>query len=113
MRGVVCNFESALVGGLQVAEVDQPGGHAVAIANVGSRAGYNYGRPHLLGDPKLASPIAVQWFNPAAFVRQVDSYGSAGRNILRVDDVFNTDLSRFKTIPIQERKELQIRFWSI
>jgi hypothetical protein len=80
------------------------------IANVGSRAGYNYGRPHLVGDPTLANPTAVQWFNPAAFARPVNSYGSAGRNILRVDDVFNTDLSLFKTFPIQESKQLQIRF---
>jgi outer membrane receptor protein involved in Fe transport len=80
------------------------------IANVGSRSGFNYGRPNLVGNPRLDNPTATQWYNGAAFVKPVNSYGNSGRNILRVDDVFNTDLSLFKTIPVQERKELQLRF---
>jgi outer membrane receptor protein involved in Fe transport len=80
------------------------------IANVGSRSGLNYGRPNLVGNPFLANPTAVQWFQGAAFVKPVNSYGNAGRNILRVDNVSNTNLSLFKTLPIQERKELQLRF---
>ncbi len=80
------------------------------IANVGSRSGFNYGRPNLVGDPTLDNPTAAQWYNGAAFVKPVNSYGNAGRNILRVDNVSNTNLSLFKTFPVQERRELQLRF---
>jgi hypothetical protein len=62
-----------------------------------------------VGDPKLDNPTAVQWYNPAAFTRPVNSYGSAGRNILRVDNVFRVDSSLFKKVSITERKELQLR----
>jgi hypothetical protein len=80
------------------------------IANVGSRSGLNYGRPNLIGNPELDNPTAAQWYNGAAFVKPVNSYGNAGRNILRVDTVANTNASLFKTVPIKERQELQLRF---
>jgi hypothetical protein len=82
------------------------------IANVGSRSGLNYGRPNLVGDASLSNPTAAQWYNGAAFVKPVNAYGNAGRNILRVDTVSTTNLSLFKTLPIRERKELQLRFES-
>jgi hypothetical protein len=80
------------------------------IANIGARSGYNYGRPNLIGNPTLSDPTANKWFDATAFAVPRFSYGTSGRNILRVDDVFNTDFSLFKTIPIQERKEFQLRF---
>ena len=80
------------------------------IANIGARSGYNYGRPNLIGNPELSNPAASKWFDATAFAVPRLSYGNSGRNILRVDDVFNTDFSLFKTIPIQERKEFQLRF---
>jgi hypothetical protein len=80
------------------------------IANIGARSGYNYGRPNLIGDPTLDNPTASQWFNGSAFAKPSFSYGNSGRNILRVDDVFNTDFSLFKTISFAESRQLQLRF---
>jgi hypothetical protein len=80
------------------------------IANVGSRSGLNYGRPNVVGNPHLDNPTATQWYNGAAFAKPVNSYGNAGRNILRVDSVSNTNFSLFKTLPVAEGKELQLRF---
>jgi outer membrane receptor protein involved in Fe transport len=82
------------------------------IAGIGARSGYNYGRPNLIGNPKLANPTRDQWFDGNAFEVPVLSYGNAGRNILRVDGVFNTDFSLFKTIPFGETRTLQLRFES-
>jgi hypothetical protein len=82
------------------------------IANIGARSGYNYGRPNLIGNPRLDNPTATKWFDATAFAAPRLQYGNSGRNILRVDDVFNMDFSLFKTIPIRENRELQLRFES-
>lgn len=50
------------------------------------------------------------YYDPTAFapVRDV-RFGTSGRNILRAPGVFNTNLSLFRTFPISERFNLQLR----
>jgi hypothetical protein len=77
-------------------------------ANIGNTNVYS--RANLVGDPKLDNPTAAQWFNPAAFAIPVNSFGSAGRNILRTDGLWNVDFSLFKNILIKENTRLELRF---
>jgi hypothetical protein len=64
---------------------------------------------YLTGDPKLDNPTASRWFNTDAFTIPVNSFGNAGRNILRTDGVFNFDLGLQKNVRIAEGKQLQFR----
>jgi len=92
-----------------------------------------YLRPNLFGDPFAAGPVLANpdvschstvsqggrapdqvhtianWFNPCAFGIPSGSFGSLGRNVMRGKAVFNTDLSLFKSFPIREDWELQLR----
>jgi hypothetical protein len=49
------------------------------------------------------------WFNPCAFGVPSGAFGNLGRNAFRGKSVFNTDLSLFKTVPLNERMQLQLR----
>ncbi|MGH9667865.1 MAG: hypothetical protein ACRD9L_25885, partial [Bryobacteraceae bacterium] len=51
------------------------------------------------------------YYNPASFapVTAVATYGTTGRNILRVPGVWNTDLSIVRVFPIKEKAQLQFR----
>jgi hypothetical protein len=79
------------------------------IANLQARAGGNYGRPNLVGDPEIANPDENQWFNANAFAVPVLSFGNSGRNILRAPGLFNADFSLFKKIPMGEQRTLEFR----
>lgn len=93
----------------------------------------NYLRPNLIADPFVAGPVPANpdpacqrtisqggkaadqvrtiasWFNPCAFGIPSGSFGNLGRNVFRGKSVFNTDLSLFKSFPIRENWELQLR----
>jgi len=95
----------------------------------------NYLRPNLIADPFVAGPVAanpdplcqktisqggraadavhtiVTWFNPCAFgiPNNTGAFGSLGRNVFRGPAVFNMDLSLFKSFPIREGWNLQLR----
>lgn len=101
-------------------------------ANIGNTNVYL--RPNLVGDPFKPGPVANHpdtrcrttisqgglaadevrtdrtWYNPCAFATPVNSFGNAGRNIMRTDDWTNVDFSLFKNIPIREDWRLQLRF---
>ncbi len=91
-------------------------------------------RPNLIADPFVAGPVAANpdplcqttishggkaadavhvpasWFNPCAFGIPSGAFGTLGRNAFRGPHVVNMDFSMFKTIPIHERMNLQLRF---
>lgn len=81
------------------------------VANIGSGA-ISYGRPHLIGDPKVANPSEAAYFNVAAFAIPRFVYGNLGRNSFRGERVVNMDASVFKTARFGESQEVQLRFES-
>jgi hypothetical protein len=77
------------------------------VANIG----YTnvYARPNVVSDPHAWTPTVNQWFNPKAFAAPVNSFGSAGRNLLRLDGVWNVDFGLQKNFLITEGRQLQFR----
>ena len=64
----------------------------------------------LVGNPHLANPTIAEWFDTAAFTPPATgTYGNAGRNILRTDDLINDDLSFSKSWKIRESSSFQLR----
>jgi hypothetical protein len=73
----------------------------------GVSAGNQY--PNLSGDP-YAGNNSFQWLNPAAFTRPQDgTYGTLGRNALRMPGVRNFDINMIKNFAITEAAKLQFR----
>jgi len=96
----------------------------------------NYLRPNLIADPFVAGPVAANpdpncqktisqggraadvvnaaasWFNPCAFgiPNNTGAFGNLGRNSFRGSHVVNMDFSLFKSIPVYEGWNLQLRF---
>jgi hypothetical protein len=96
----------------------------------------NYLRPNLIADPFVAGPVAANpdpncqrtvsqggraadavftpasWFNACAFgiPNNTGSFGNLGRNTFRGSHVVNMDLSLFKSFPVRESWNLQLRF---
>jgi hypothetical protein len=94
----------------------------------------NYLRPNLIADPFVAGPVAANpdprcqktvsqgglaadavnttasWFNVCAFGIPSGAFGNLGRNAFRGGHVVNMDFSMFKSIPIREGWNLQMRF---
>ncbi|NUQ28752.1 MAG: TonB-dependent receptor [Acidobacteriaceae bacterium] len=68
-------------------------------------------RPDLIGNPFLDHPTPITGFlNPAAFARQaIGTAGNAGRNIMHGPHQRRTDLSLFKSFPIRDTLNLQLR----
>jgi hypothetical protein len=58
-------------------------------ANVGFTG---YSRANQVGDPNEGERTVDRWFNPAAFVAPVDSFGNYKRNSLRAPGFWNVDL---------------------
>jgi hypothetical protein len=77
------------------------------IANIGSTG--TYMRPNLVGNPKLDNPNWWTWYNPDAFAIPVNSFGNAGRNILRTDKLVNMDFGLQKNLRISESKVIEFR----
>ncbi len=75
--------------------------------NIGA---FGQSRPDVVGNPK-AGRTATQWFNPAAFAIPATFVpGNAGRNSIEQPGYQNWDTSLFKTLPIHERANFQLRF---
>ena len=65
-------------------------------------------RPNLVGDPHADAGTVARWFNPAAFGVPVNSFGNAGRNILRAPSYWNVDLGLQRNF-LAGGRTLQIR----
>jgi hypothetical protein len=79
-------------------------GMPITITSNGNLLGVNAGTqyPDLVGDP-YAGQNHFQWLNPAAFARPTDgSYGTLGRNALRLPGIRNVDASIMKNFHITE-----------
>jgi hypothetical protein len=86
-------------------------GMPVNITSNGNLNGVNAGTqyPNLVGDP-YAGQNSFQWLNPAAFARPAEgSYGSLGRNSLRLPNIFNVDTSIMKNFRITESVKTTLR----
>ena len=108
---------SMLLGNWQVNSIvelrsGQPYSMAVSgdVANIGNTVSWwNYARPNLVGNPKVAHPTSEEYFNPAAFAVPSFSYGNLGRNTLRSASVYDADFSLFKNFRISEGMNLALR----
>jgi len=112
----------------------QVNGDIANLRGTAPNAPGTYGRPNIIADPFVAGPVATNpdpacqraisqggraadrihtdttWFNPCAFTVPVGGFGNLGRNVFRGPAVFNMDASMFKSIPIREGWNLQLRF---
>lgn len=86
-------------------------GMPVTITSNGNLMGVNAGTqyPDVVGDP-YSGQNSFQWLNPAAFARPQDgSYGTLGRNALRLPAVRNVDASIMKNFNITESMKVTFR----
>ncbi len=93
-----------------------------------SNTGGGADRPNAIGDWRVAAPSADRWFNPCTLLADgkarrncgpndtpawqlnaIETFGNAGRNILRGDGLRNFDLGIYRSFQITERQALQIR----
>lgn len=80
-----------------------------------SGTGVRSDRPNLVGDPyanvvQPASPLTVQYFNPAAFAAPAPgTWGNLERNALYGPGLKTVDLSVFKTTKLSKGASLQLR----
>ena len=79
--------------------------------NIGSVGGRFPEYPNLVGDPNaIANRTPAQWFNTSAFaVPNLYTVGTAGRNILRSDDLISDDLSLSKGWKFREHASFELR----
>jgi hypothetical protein len=108
-------------------------GDLANLRGSGSSAPNNYLRPNQIADPFVAGAVPgnpdplcqktisqggraadqvrtiTTWFNPCAFVAPFGAFGTFPRNALRGSNVYNVDLSLFRSFPISERFKLQFR----
>lgn len=93
------------------------------ISNTGGTAD----RPNLIGNPRVANPGPGHWFNTCTILRDAtlqncapgeapawaypapNTFGNAGRNILRGDSLKNFDLGVYRSFRLTERQGLQFR----
>jgi len=85
-------------------------------------------RPILIGDPRVPNPGPDRWFNPCTLladgvkkrncapgdtpawrINADNTFGNAGRNILRGDGLKNFDLGIYRAFRVTERLGLQFR----
>lgn len=99
--------------GIFIASSGPPG---TVILNQTLPTSYAYARPNVIRDPNLqrSERGPDRWFDPAAFVLNVDSQGNtlpgnAGRNIFRGPGFANFDLGLVKSFQVTERARLQFR----
>jgi hypothetical protein len=75
--------------------------------NTGGSAGSD--RPNLLHNPLLSNPTPNEWFDTSAFaIAPPDTFGNAGRNILRGPSFTSFDLSLFRSFYLTERFRLSL-----
>jgi hypothetical protein len=71
----------------------------------------NYARANLVSgaNPKLDDPTPEQWFNTAAFVAPVNSFGNSERGVLRAPSFWNVDMGLQKNFPVGKDRQVQLR----
>ena len=93
-----------------------------------SNTGGGADRPNVIGDWHVGSPNADRWFNPCTLLADgktrrncgpndtpawqlnaINTFGNAGRNILRSDGLRNFDFGLYRSFRITERQALQFR----
>ena len=77
--------------------------------NNGPNGGPGLDRPNVVGDPVVAHPTTERWFNVDAFEPPNNTFGNAGRNILRGDGLNNVDLALCRNMRIGDATRLQFR----
>ncbi|MGH9662653.1 MAG: TonB-dependent receptor domain-containing protein [Bryobacteraceae bacterium] len=106
-------FGRGLLGGWKISGIysftsGEPLNFTVPGATLGN--GFNT-RPNLAGDPKLSSPTADLWFNPAAFTTPAPfAFGNSGIGLLDAPGVHLLDLAVLKDFRIRERARMQFRW---
>jgi hypothetical protein len=70
-------------------------------------------RPFVVGNPNLANPTVLEWFNTAALSNNVPgggyAYGNVGRDSLVGPGLQNLDFGLFKNFRVTERISIQFR----
>jgi hypothetical protein len=86
-------------------------GMPINITSNGNLMGVNAGSQYpTLNGNAYAGQNSFQWLNPAAFTRPADgSYGTLGRNALRMPGVRNVDVNMVKNFNFTEAIKLQFR----
>jgi len=75
--------------------------------NTGGSAGSD--RPNMLHSPHFSNPAPNEWFDTSAFaIAPPDTFGNAGRNILRGPGFTSFDLSLFRSFQLTERLKLSL-----
>jgi hypothetical protein len=75
-----------------------------------SNTGGGSDRPDVVGNYAVSNPGPDGWFNPAAFLKApANTFGNAGRNVLRGPTLKNFDFGVFRTFRITERQAVQLR----
>jgi Carboxypeptidase regulatory-like domain/TonB-dependent Receptor Plug Domain len=96
------------IGGIYRAETGTP----LTVTIAPNRANSFFGggqRPDLIGNPEGSHTIE-QWFNPAAFaLPALNSFGNAGRSLMRGPGLNLCDLSIYKNFRISEAVRVQFR----
>jgi hypothetical protein len=108
-RGVVYN----LAGGWQVGGIVRgESGTPFTIFVSGNPANSFFGgsiRPNLIGDPNGPQTID-QWFNTAAFAAPAaNTFGNAGRSLVRGPGIYLWDLAVYKNFRVTEAVRMQFR----
>lgn len=81
-----------------------------SLSGVGADMADLTGTSWRLDDSRTEAAKILQWFNPAAFKQNtVGTFGTGGRNQLRVPGTSNLDYSLFKNFAIREKAKLQYR----
>lgn len=101
------------LGGWQLGGISRiESGRALTILQSGNSANSFFGgsiRPNLVGDPQGPEDRLV-WFNTTAFAAPApNTFGNAGRGIVRGPGIILTDLAIYKNFRVTERIRMQFR----
>jgi hypothetical protein len=78
------------------------------IANTGNNSGYE--RANIVGNPSLPAPTRLNYINTAAFAIPANyTFGTLGRNRLRGENYWNSDVSLFRQFPFLESRSIEFR----
>jgi hypothetical protein len=81
-------------------------GTDVALAGEGSVQD----RPNLVGNPSVANPGVLQWFNTTAFAKApTGSYGNLGRDTITGPGQWDLDAALSRLFSLRERSKLEFR----
>jgi hypothetical protein len=89
-------------------------GQPMTITTTGDPANLgfsNYARANMVPgqNPELDNPTPALWFNTAAFVTPVNSFGNSERGVLRAPAFWNVDMGLQKSFPVGKDHHIQVR----